>query len=687
MPLLFPLATGAVFTKDDLAALHLPLRFLYQQALHAGDFLWWTPAYHAGFFIHGAGEAGMAHPLHLALYWLLPLDVAFNLEIVSSYVFLFSGSYLMLRRLGVAIEGALLGAMTTAFSGFTLYNLMHVNHIATLAHAPWILLGCHWLMTADRLTGRTGGFIVTTLGIGSQLLSGNPQYVVMTMFPVAYLLAILAYRGHGRRLPLVAGAFAVAAMIGAVQILPTLDFLQDSTRSSWSAEQALTFSLSPANVIQLWSPFAFEYRVFAPPAEEFIVHEFIVYNGAICTLAIAWTAIRWREYRHKALATALMVFAVLALWLAFGRYGWIYQWIMLVPGATALRAPARYIVLFQFALAGLAAIAFDDMVSLVARNERLRWRRLWPLAVVAALCVITTIAAALLAGSEWAAQRGVRFSPLMRAAPWSAMVVVMVCLTTLVARGRRWAVPVMVACAVVDLGAWGYSYAYRWGTVQPMSELAAEAQVPRWSQLGDVIPPVPGGRDSLAILRGLRLTTGYTGLYMRATLDMSQPVTERLAGIKWRGDGEQWHLVEDRLPRARLLAAAKVSHTVASDLSSIDVNRIALVDSSIDLGGSPGSTKVSGDWPGRIEIETSAGGRQLLVLTERFHHGWRATVDGVAAQPIRVYADFLGAVIEAGHHHVVFDFAPDSVRRGWYLTVTGLCITLILGSVVFLRSR
>src|SRR5689334_12099840 len=83
-PLAFPLVTGRVFTKDDLAAWHLPFRFLYAQALRAGDSFLWTPAARSGLYIHGEGEAGLSHPLHLLLYRVLPLGPAFNLEIIAT---------------------------------------------------------------------------------------------------------------------------------------------------------------------------------------------------------------------------------------------------------------------------------------------------------------------------------------------------------------------------------------------------------------------------------------------------------------------------------------------------------------------------------------------------------------------------------------------------------------------------
>ncbi len=37
VPLFIPWATGRVFTLDDLAQFHIPVRFLFSEALAAGD--------------------------------------------------------------------------------------------------------------------------------------------------------------------------------------------------------------------------------------------------------------------------------------------------------------------------------------------------------------------------------------------------------------------------------------------------------------------------------------------------------------------------------------------------------------------------------------------------------------------------------------------------------------------------
>jgi hypothetical protein len=675
LPLLFPLLTGRIFTKDDLAALHLPFRFLYQQALQSGDFLLWTPAYHAGFFLHGAGEAALTHPLHLLLYRWLPLGVAFNLEIACTYVFMFGGAALLLRSLGLSTAAAGLGAMLTAFSGFTIYNLMHVNHIATLAHAPWLLYCCHAILTGRMRPSR--GVPLATLITGSQLLSGNPQYVWITLVAVLFLCACLVDRQRWGRFGWLAAGAVLGGCIGAVQLLPAIEFYNDSTRAAFSPEQATSFSLSPLNLIQLWAPFAFEFRVAAPPGEAFIIHEFVVYNGALCTLALGWLAIRWRELTQRRLVVLFLVFGGLALWLAFGRHGGLYTLLAQLPGLRGIRAPARHIALFQFALAGLAALAFDDMLTMLRRGIRIDARRLWPLAVPVVLAVISIVVAASLSGSAWASAHDLRLSPFLRAAPWSVPLVISAGLMAAIARGRAVALPLLLAVAVLDLGAWGYSYAYRWGPLESIASLKQQAQVPPGANAGDMIPPVTGGRDYLAILRGLRLINGYTGLYPRSAVDFGTPTGERLYGLRWRGDGDRWEAVTDALPRARLLTSATVA-----PINTINVETTAVVEEPVALSGTPGSARVVSDRAGHIDVETTGTGRQLLVLTERFHRGWRTRIDGGPATPIAVYHDFLGQVVDGGTHRIEFEFWPESFAIGLRVAIGGLLVMAFVAVIL-----
>src|SRR4051794_35681834 len=79
----WPMLRGQVYVDDDLRKYHLPLRAFYAGCLARGDRFEWCPSLHCGFDLQGEGQVGMDHPLHLALYGLLPLPAAFDLELLA----------------------------------------------------------------------------------------------------------------------------------------------------------------------------------------------------------------------------------------------------------------------------------------------------------------------------------------------------------------------------------------------------------------------------------------------------------------------------------------------------------------------------------------------------------------------------------------------------------------------------
>ena len=110
----WPLFVGEVYTDTDLGNFHLPMRFFYAEALERGFDFHWFPYSYTGFHLHGEGQASLYHPLNWLFYRVLPLDVAFMLDIVRSYVFLAVGAFFFLRRYDVRRDAALLGAALLA---------------------------------------------------------------------------------------------------------------------------------------------------------------------------------------------------------------------------------------------------------------------------------------------------------------------------------------------------------------------------------------------------------------------------------------------------------------------------------------------------------------------------------------------------------------------------------------------
>jgi hypothetical protein len=418
--------------------------------------------------------------------------------------------------------------------------------------------------------------------------------------------------------------------------------------------------------------------------EQRAVHEFIVYNGAFCTVALIWIAMRWRAFPRKHLTGGLLLLGAIALTLAFGVHGRLYTVLLAVPGLSWFRAPARHLMLFHLSLSILAAIVFEDLIDVIRRRELIDWRRLWPLAIPCALSIgATTIGAILIAhGSN---------EPLSMAAttmPWVVLFAIVSMLFAAAARGMRWAPLLLIAITAADQGYWGFQYLFG-NPLRPLmtiSELATTAQAPDWSRPGDRVDVRVAPAENALVPRGFRVWHGYVGLPPVLRL-LDDDIAAELAGVTWRTTRLGIEPIQSTVPRARLLSHVRVSSDEAADISRIDVNDVALVEMAIDgLSGPPGSVRVLEDLPGRIVVATTASGRQLLALTERFDPGWQLTDDVVLGganqarsrpiQPLRVYGDFLGSVVEAGMHRITFQFRPASFRYGLIATAIGIFLVL-----------
>jgi uncharacterized membrane protein YozB (DUF420 family) len=643
-PLLGPLISGRVFVFNDLSWFHLPLRYLYQEALHAGDTVLWTPSIFAGFYLHGEGQIGLFHPFHQLLYRVLPLGAGFNLELVTSYPVAFGGTFWFLRRLRFNRAAALFGAMLFAFSGFNLLHHHHINMVAVVAHMPWLLATADVLIVDERRQARAFAFAGIALVMGSQVLLGFPQGVWWNVIALGSFVVFRAGETQRwRQLPRCAAAVAVGVLLGGIQLLPTVDAAAHSVRMDVTHEFALTLSLHPFNLVQLWSPYFFQRGAYSV-GEPMLFHEFGIYSSAILQVALAWVWIRRGSLRERrALIAAATVFAAIGVVLALGRYGGIGVLLTQLPVLGSMRGSVRYIVLVHFALAILAAITIEDLQAIADGRATATTGLMMPLWIPAALGVATTLAL----NSPLLPYGQHTFASAAVAAPGVAIVVAVTLLVFLAGRRRRWAIAALVVVTAADLAQWGLTFVYR----QPARTIA---------EMTTAIPPAPADpsdayasatdrgpyRSDLLVMRGYRLTSGYVGLYPATRYPLDSDVARELSGTRWSFTPEGVRLpVEGSAARVRLVGD--------------------------QLREEGGSARLSVDRPGKLVAEVDAPGRRILAFTERFHRGWSATIDGGPVQMVRVFGDFLGCVVDGGVHQVSLTFKPRSFVYGSLVSAFG----------------
>jgi hypothetical protein len=700
-----PLRTGHVPVVGDLGNFHLPLRTWYAECLASGRGFDWLPGMYNGLFISGEGEHGPYHPLHLFTYRFLPLDRAFALEAFLSFPALLLGMFLFLRR-HTGRTAALLGGIMYTFSANNFCHGCHVNYLSILAHLPWLL----WLIdtaTAGATPLRRGLSLVgISLLTGSQLLLGQPQAMSYSLLAeVVYV----CFRVEPLRCPLRVGlpllsAKLLGALIGAVQLLATWEFLGNSTRASMDASVgSLPFSL----LAQLFTP-----ALMRLPLEGWFYEAFYLGMTPII-LALGWLGARrfalpfGSRLNEEApldsprLAGFAVVLGILAIWQASGRNGGLYSVQLMLPIVKHFRAPGRYINLLGLAAAVLSAVVFCRLQERVRAGQPLPWRRLalpW-LGVAATLAIAGAFHRAYPHLPQHALSSSFYAGPLLAFSAAAALTFA----------GRGWIVGLfaLVALPAVDLD----YFCLRGPTVgEPLWRYTPT--VVEWEARSPRPPACGSGRVFLLSMdvpswclveQGEHLVNGYRGgLEPRKYLDYLRLQPLRLSGAAWFRSAfgacsllaelpaadANWHAVPAPLSRFRLLGRARVSNDPAADLDHIDIDTTALVAHPLHIeDGKPGSMSLIHDEPGEMLVRAHATGRRLLVVGESYDPGWQVEVDGESRRVERVNGDFLGCVLEGGTHDVRFVFRPASIYYGRRLSLCGLAIALLIAVAMLTAAR
>jgi hypothetical protein len=104
-------------------------------------------------------------------------------------------------------------------------------------------------------------------------------------------------------------------------------------------------------------------------------------------------------------------------------------------------------------------------------------------------------------------------------------------------------------------------------------------------------------------------------------------------------------------------------------------------------GGSAGSARIVDYDAERVRVDSDANRRAVLVLTDNWYPGWKATVDGKEVPIERVDYLIRGVPVPAGRHRVEFSYEPASWRAAWIVSAVALLAILAAAGIGVRRRR
>jgi len=356
-----------VFYVRDIATFFLPHHLWFRNTLLSGTLPLWNPYLGCG-YATAEDPALQTFFVPTLLLRFLPAVIGFNLIVALPIALAAAGMHRFLKRF-VSPEGACLGALVFAASGPMLSTANMPNLAWSCALIPWVFAAVDRL--AEGWTRSRAALAAVAFGL--MLLAGEPVTFA------AAVLAALAYAGFRGRVGAVFASGAAAGfgvLLGAVQIVPTALITPGSIRSAGALREM--WSLHPVRLVETVAPWLFGKYTGLPHEITqwlFVLNDarepllFSIYLGVPAVLlAVVGTTL----VRRSQAAMFWTVAGVVALVAAFGTHTPIYRAALkLVPGLSMFRYPSKYLILTAMAVAVLAALGWDALVSEGPRRRKL----------------------------------------------------------------------------------------------------------------------------------------------------------------------------------------------------------------------------------------------------------------------------------------------------------------------------
>ncbi len=575
-----------------------------------------------------------------------------NIPIMIAFPLLFAAVFHFVRRPG--LPRALLMAAAGALC-------LHCGHLQLLYYSLWMLLVYALVWAVQRLAAKDGA---TVLRAACWAVAAGALAVALS----AYLILPLAAEA-----PLLSRSRSTYEFfIGGHAVQP---------------KHLATFILPEA----LGTPLDGSY-----PGDE--LWEDLAYFGLLpLALAIGGVLMGWRRHPTKFLAVCFAASLFLSMDTPVLRFLFDY-----LPGFSLFRIPARFLFMTTFFGIALAGVGLQELSERMARNKA--WAKRAG-ALAAALIVLITLEGA------YYARRYVTTAPHSVAVPDTDY--------------QRYLAADEDIFRTAPVGRWTISY----GWAQPMGlqlisgydsfnyrqyaeffDLLQWGEIKRtiaraWYDLVHVVKTANLRRlacrgDMMDVLNVKYIVSPipleFPDEHFEQVAEYAdQPMFRLYYGMRRTG---VWIYRNRRfLPRAFFadeVVAVRRPEEIIPAIQFRDLRTTAVVLADRDQAPAP-TTQATGPadvtvthaWHGKLDLATRGEGRRFLVVSEIWHPGWRAKIDGAEAVVYRTDHALLGVEVPPGEHAVEIRFRPLRWHASLAISAVGAAAFMLLTAVAVVKRR
>jgi hypothetical protein len=629
----------------DLAEQVLPWFDQQAREIHQGRIPLWDTYLWSGQPLLAQGQPGTAYPLNWLLFALplqnghiAPVALAWYYVVIHFMAALFA--YLFCRDLGRSPIASIAGGLIFALSGF----LGATDWPQMMNGAVWAPLVFLFQLRAIRPAAlRWSNAALSGLFLGISFLSGHHQIPIFVALAWIAIWIWFAFRNR-RMIPAAAIALIIAALTGALQTLPALEYGRLARRWVGGPEPLAWNQTVPYTVQEHYDLKAFSLLGIVFPD---VKANFDPFVGVVAlTVALLAIAAAWKDSRVR-LLSALALGAILY---ALG-HNIIFQGILysLIPGLDKARVPSAAVLLFQCAVAALAAFGFDHLDT--------RWTRTAQRSLIV-FSVVTLLA------SVWALLTHSLKFPADDRIILTAVFALLLALS--VTRASR---PACLLLLLLELGNYSQIHLTPRNDPARMSLLRAiranpemaghlqgQAGFPRVQIANDAFAPNWGAYQGVEMFGGKAASVTANILdsnYFSESGRSRWGVAYTISATPPPGAIEEGFATTDgfKIYRREAFPRAWAVHESCAGPDHVD-----LIEHLSD----------------RLAIRADLSCPGMVILSDTFYPGWRARVDHEPANIYEVNGAMRGVRVPSGSHTITMRYRPLSVYLGAALTLLGV---------------
>lgn len=362
------------YGRSDLMHFNIPVHYSAWEAARNFEIPFWEPRMGQGFPLLDEGQVGFFYLPNLLLS-ILPFWQAFNIGIVFTFCLAAIGAYLLSRAFGISKESALIAGLTYSFSPILILRLHHYNLMQSAAIFPLLL----WSLNCFFNTKKIVYFGLFSLLLSQQIFVGFQQFTAYSL--IASFLFLLyktwtAFKKKGKRFIVCVIFFSsviVAVLISAIQINSSLTLIIASSRIQSQTPQKILndFPFNPSNFKTLIDPYILGSASDASYPRWItgrwgIFWENNLYFGLSQLLLIFVLTLVIVRRKRDFLSKNLLFFyflAILGILLALGKFGPIHP-IFSIPPISFFRVPSRFLIFTFLSVAILSSFGLEFVKNL-----------------------------------------------------------------------------------------------------------------------------------------------------------------------------------------------------------------------------------------------------------------------------------------------------------------------------------